>query len=251
MNFTDLNPEDAVLHEINSNTKMSSKAQVEEALTLDNTSDRSFNVTILLNIFLGFLGFHRLYTKKIGTFLIMLLSTVLSLLFACILLVRRIAIFAYFISDPSTLLYYSLSSNLFSLLFLLLIPIAISIWAFVDLIYLINGNYKDKDEKVVVYKKEKESDSNASLVAALLICGAFGTLGLHRLYTKNLTSFKVMLSLFIASIVLFIIAIFSISVLLTILSVLILIALVIWAIIDFVVLATGSFTDGNDKRIER
>jgi TM2 domain-containing membrane protein YozV len=71
--------------------------------------------------------------------------------------------------------------------------------------------------------------SNKTLLTTLLLCLFLGAIGVHRMYVGKVGSGIVMLLLSISFIGLIVSG--------------------IWAIIDFITIATGTFTDGEGKYI--
>ena len=91
-------------------------------------SPKSRLVTTLTVFFVGTLGVHRFYLGKIETALPMLLLTIVGY----ILMVVGVATYLWGIS-------------VFGYLFI----IAVGIWAFIDFIFAVSGNMRDKEGKLI------------------------------------------------------------------------------------------------------
>ncbi len=81
--------------------------------------------------------------------------------------------------------------------------------------------------------------SKRSRLVAVLLCGLLGGTGAHRFYAGKSGSGIVMLLLFIMGIV------FSFF----LVGFVFLVPLGIWALVDFIMILTGSFTDAEGKKI--
>ena len=111
---------------------------VEEAA--GDVSPKSRLATSLLAIFLGWVGAHRFYTGKIGTAVVMLLIGIATLI--CQFSAMFVAITE---SDEIDVpLLYLLFSGL-SMLF----GAAVWIWALIDFIIAVTGNFKDSQGKPI------------------------------------------------------------------------------------------------------
>ena len=111
---------------------------VEEAA--GDVSPKSRLATSLLSIFLGWVGAHRFYTGKIGTAVVMLLIGIATLI--CQFSAMFVAITE---SDEIDVpLLYLLFSGL-SMLF----GAAVWIWALIDFIIAVTGNFKDSQGKPI------------------------------------------------------------------------------------------------------
>jgi TM2 domain-containing membrane protein YozV len=112
---------------------------VVEEVTAD-VSAKSRLATSLLAIFLGGLGAHRFYVGKVGTAVVMLVIGVASLI--CQFGAMFVAITA---SDEIDVpLLYLLFSGL-SMLF----GAAVWIWALIDFIIAVTGNFRDSQGKII------------------------------------------------------------------------------------------------------
>jgi TM2 domain-containing membrane protein YozV len=105
-----------------------------------DVSPKSRLATSLLAIFLGWVGAHRFYTGKIGTAVVMLLIGIATLI--CQFSAMFVAIAE---SDEIDVpLLYLLFSGL-SMLF----GAAVWIWALIDFIIAVTGNFRDSQGKII------------------------------------------------------------------------------------------------------
>lgn len=112
---------------------------VVEQLAAD-VSPKSRLATSLLAIFLGGLGAHRFYTGKIGTAVVMLLIGVAFLI--CEFGATLIGIASAYETEMPALwfLFWGLS---------LVFGAVVGIWALVDFIIAVTGNFKDSQGKII------------------------------------------------------------------------------------------------------
>ncbi|MDR3002458.1 MAG: TM2 domain-containing protein [Fibromonadaceae bacterium] len=153
----------------------------ENQQTSANVSDREWNTTLLLAIFLGGFGADRFYVGKMGSGIAKLLTGG-----GC------------------------------------------GIWAIIDMIALIQGNYTDAEGKLV--RKVKESNSEAEVSekewnTTFLLELFLGTLGVDRFYVGKTGS--------------------GIAKLLTAGGCL------IWSLIDMIALINGTYTDAEGKVVRK
>ena len=93
---------------------------------------------------------------------------------------------------------------------------AFGIWTLIDYIILLTGSFRDK-EGFRVLMPESDNISSKDFTPTALLCMFFGWLGFHRFYVgKILTGILMLLTLG---------------------------GFGIWALIDFIILVSGSFTD--------
>ena len=112
---------------------------VVEQLAAD-VSPKSRLATSLLAIFLGWVGAHRFYTGKIGTAVVMLLIGVASLICQFGAMFISIAL-AYETEMPALwFLFWGLS---------LVFGAVVGIWALIDFIIAVTGNFKDSQGKII------------------------------------------------------------------------------------------------------
>ncbi len=103
-------------------------------------SPKSRLAASLLAIFLGWVGAHRFYTGKIGTAVVMLILGVASTLCYFGAMIVGIAS-AEEIEVPPLLILFWILSGVFGL--------AVGIWALIDFIFAVTGNFKDSQGKII------------------------------------------------------------------------------------------------------
>ena len=114
-------------------------APVVEQMTGD-VSPKSRLAASLLAIFLGWVGAHRFYVGKIGTAVAMLLLGVASII--CAIGIVFVAVTDYEAETPPLLfwIFYGLAYVL---------SFAVGIWALIDFIIAVTGNFKDSQGKII------------------------------------------------------------------------------------------------------
>jgi TM2 domain-containing membrane protein YozV len=105
-----------------------------------DVSPKSRLATSLLAIFLGWVGAHRFYTGKIGTAVVMLLIGIASLI--CQFSAMFVAITESHEIDVPLL--YLLFSGLS-----ILLGAAVWIWALIDFIIAVTGNFRDSQGRII------------------------------------------------------------------------------------------------------
>ena len=129
--------------QLNEGSAFCSRCGAREGLVVEevagDVSPKSRLATSLLAVFLGGLGAHRFYTDKIGTAVVMLLLGVASMI------LMFGAMFVAGTSDaeeapPLFWLCYGLS---------IVLSIAVGIWALIDFIIAVTGNFRDSQGKII------------------------------------------------------------------------------------------------------
>ncbi len=99
----------------------------------------------------------------------------------------------------------------------------LGIWLFIDYIFLIQGNFKDKNGQALYRAPINGGDK--SWVTAAFLCAFLGQLGAHRFYAGKIGT--------------------------GILQLLTFGGLGIWVLIDYIVILTGNFKDSNGLLLNR
>lgn len=113
---------------------------IEQVLPTGDVSAKSRLATSLLAVFLGWVGAHRFYTGNVGTAVIMLLMGVVSLI--CSFGATFIGIVTPYEDElpPLWFLFWVLS---------MAFGVAVGIWALIDFIIAVTGNFKDVEGKII------------------------------------------------------------------------------------------------------
>jgi hypothetical protein len=111
---------------------------VEEAA--GDVSPKSRLATSLLAIFLGWVGAHRFYTGKIGTAVVMLLIGIATLICQFGAMFTSMATPYEDELPPLWFLFWGLS---------MLFGAAVWIWALIDFIIAVTGNFRDSQGKII------------------------------------------------------------------------------------------------------
>jgi len=105
-----------------------------------DVSPKSRLATSLLAVFLGWVGAHRFYVGKIGTAVVMLIVGVASVI--CYFGAMIVAIASSDEANPPQLfILFSVLSAMFGMI--------VGIWALVDFIFAVTGNFKDSQGKII------------------------------------------------------------------------------------------------------
>lgn len=156
---------------------MSEENYFQQNVRVDSKSEKNLGTCLLLFLFLGWVGAHRFYVGKIGTAILYIIT-----IGGC------------------------------------------CIWALIDLISIVSGNFKDKEGKLIVRQIDgSKQKSEKSWGTCFLLFLFLGYLGAHRFYAGK-----------IGTAILYIITFGGVG---------------IWALVDLISIVFGNFTDREGKFI--